>query len=62
MIPYSYIINTSKSYIFIGLFCWNVIVFFLYGIDKYKAVKDSWRISEKRLLTYESVTESVTLN
>lgn len=29
---------------------WNVIIFLLYGIDKYKAVKNKWRISEKTLL------------
>lgn len=29
---------------------WNIIVFLLYGIDKYKAVKNKWRISEKVLL------------
>ncbi len=30
---------------------WNIVVFLLYGIDKYKAVKNRWRISEKVLLT-----------
>ena len=29
---------------------WNVIVFFLYGVDKLKAKKEAWRISEKTLL------------
>ncbi len=29
---------------------WNIIVFFLYGIDKLKAKKGAWRISEKALL------------
>ena len=28
----------------------NLLVFLLYGIDKRKAVKDRWRISEKTLL------------
>ena len=32
------------------LFIWNTIVFALYGIDKYKAVKNKWRISEKALI------------
>jgi uncharacterized membrane protein YsdA (DUF1294 family) len=29
---------------------WNLIVFILFGIDKYKAIKDKWRISEKTLI------------
>ena len=29
---------------------WNLIVFFVYGIDKLKARKGAWRISEKTLL------------
>lgn len=29
---------------------WNVVVFIMYGIDKLKAVKNWWRISEKVLL------------
>lgn len=29
----------------------NLINFILYGIDKYKAKHDMWRISEKTLLT-----------
>ena len=29
---------------------WNVVVFALYGIDKRKAVKEEWRISERTLL------------
>ena len=29
---------------------WNIIVFVMYGIDKLKAVKNWWRISEKVLL------------
>ena len=29
---------------------WNIIVFFIYGLDKLKAKTGSWRISEKRLL------------
>ncbi|MGL4663219.1 MAG: DUF1294 domain-containing protein [Culicoidibacterales bacterium] len=28
----------------------NIISFFLYGLDKYKAKKKKWRISEKTLL------------
>lgn len=33
------------------LIIWNLIVFMLYGIDKYKAIKDGWRISERTLLS-----------
>lgn len=28
----------------------NVVTFFTYGIDKYKAIKGHWRISEKTLI------------
>ena len=30
---------------------WNVVVFLLYGIDKWCAVNDKWRISEKTLIS-----------
>jgi len=29
---------------------WNFFVFLLYGIDKLKAIHNSWRISEKALI------------
>lgn len=29
---------------------WNLIVFSMYGIDKYKSAKGKWRISEKSLI------------
>ena len=29
---------------------WNIAVFFLYGIDKRKAAKQKWRISEATLI------------
>ena len=35
------------------IFCiafWNLAVFVLYGIDKYKAINNRWRISEKVLI------------
>ena len=32
------------------LIVWNIIVFALYGIDKYNAIHKKWRISEKTLL------------
>ncbi|MCL2392563.1 MAG: DUF1294 domain-containing protein [Oscillospiraceae bacterium] len=34
----------------IGLIVWNFFTFCLYGIDKYKAKHNKWRISEKVLL------------
>ncbi|MEG2770493.1 MAG: DUF1294 domain-containing protein [Oscillospiraceae bacterium] len=33
------------------LIVWNIFVFFLYGIDKRKAQKGQYRISEKFLIT-----------
>ncbi|MGT2934769.1 DUF1294 domain-containing protein [Streptococcus castoreus] len=32
------------------LMVWNCVVFGLYALDKYKAVRGQWRISEKTLL------------
>ena len=29
---------------------WNLVVFFMFGIDKFKAKNNMWRISEKTLL------------
>lgn len=29
---------------------WNIIVFFMYGIDKLKAKRSKWRISENALI------------
>lgn len=33
------------------LAAWNLVTFILMGIDKYKAVRGKWRISESALLT-----------
>ncbi|MCF0151094.1 MAG: DUF1294 domain-containing protein [Firmicutes bacterium] len=38
------------KYLFIVYLLWNLIVFFAYGIDKRKAVKDKWRTPESTLL------------
>ena len=38
------------GYIFSVYIIWNVAVFLLYGIDKWKAKKGEWRISEKTLI------------
>ena len=35
---------------FILIIVWNILVFIMYGIDKYKSKKGSWRISEKTLI------------
>ncbi len=37
-------------YIFYFLIIWNIIVFFLYGLDKRKAKAHKYRISEKILI------------
>ena len=37
----------------------NIATFFLYGIDKYKAKKNQWRISEATLLTMASIGGSI---
>ena len=33
-----------------SLLFWNLLVFLVYGIDKRRAIRHSWRISEKVLL------------
>ena len=37
----------------------NIATFFLYGIDKYKAKKGQWRISEIALLTMAAIGGSI---
>lgn len=37
-------------YLLTALVIWNLITFILMGIDKNKAIKGKWRISEKKLL------------
>ncbi len=32
------------------LIIWNLITFAMYGIDKWRAIKGRWRISEKTLI------------
>ena len=41
------------------LFAINIVSFFLYGIDKYKAKKNQWRISEATLLTMAAIGGSI---
>ena len=35
----------------LALLIWNVMIFLIYGIDKFKARRGAWRIPEKILLT-----------
>jgi uncharacterized membrane protein YsdA (DUF1294 family) len=39
-----------NTYALIVLAAWNLTVFFLYAMDKYRAKRGSWRVSEKALL------------
>lgn len=43
-------INTSQDIILIYLIAINAVTFFIYGIDKAKAKRSKWRISEATLL------------
>ena len=42
--------NTLHSYLTYYLLAINAVAFIMYGIDKYKAKKAKWRISEATLL------------
>ena len=42
--------NTLYSYLAYYLLAINAVAFIMYGIDKYKAKKAKWRISEATLL------------
>ena len=42
--------NTLHSYLTYYLLAINAVAFIVYGIDKYKAKKAKWRISEATLL------------
>ena len=39
-----------KEVVVMVLIIWNIIVFALYGVDKWKAINGKWRISERALL------------
>ena len=45
--------------IFCYLLAINIATFLLYGIDKYKAKKNQWRISEATLLTMAAIGGSI---
>lgn len=51
--------NTLISLLAYYLIAINVITFFVYGIDKYKAKHDRWRISEATLLILAVIGGSV---
>jgi len=38
------------AYVVTAIIVWNIIVFVLYGVDKGKAKKHKWRISEATLI------------
>lgn len=38
------------GYLILVLFTWNGAVFFLFAMDKYRARRDQWRVSEQVLL------------
>ena len=52
-------INTLHSYLAYYLLGINAVTFIVYGIDKYKAKKAKWRISEATLLLLAVVGGSV---
>lgn len=41
---------TQYQFFFYYLMIINLITFIIFGIDKYKAIKDQWRIKESTLL------------
>lgn len=52
-------INTLHSCLAYCLFAINAITFVVYGIDKYKAKKAKWRISEATLLLLAALGGSI---
>lgn len=51
--------NTLHRYLIYYLLVINAATFIIYGIDKYKAKKAKWRISEAMLLTMAAVGGSI---
>ena len=51
--------NTLHSYLAYYLLAINEVAFIMYGIDKYKAKKAKWRISEATLLLLAVVGGSI---
>lgn len=50
---------TLSHYILIYLAATNVVTFLIYGIDKYKARKKKWRITETALLLLAVIGGSI---
>ena len=51
--------NNLTTAIFLYLLLINVVTFFVYGIDKYKAKHAKWRISEATLLLLAAIGGSI---
>ena len=51
--------NTLHSCLAYYLLAINAVAFIVYGIDKYKAKKGRWRISEATLLTMAAIGGSI---
>ena len=51
--------NALHSYLAYYLLAINAVAFIVYGIDKYKAKKGRWRISEATLLTMAAIGGSI---
>ena len=51
--------NTLHSYLAYCLLAINAVAFIVYGIDKYKAKKAKWRISEATLLLMAVIGGSI---
>ena len=52
----------TMNWIYIVLIYWagiNVVTFFLYGIDKWKAKRSKWRVSESTLLRWAAFGGSI---
>ena len=39
-----------SEYIILIILIWNIVVFAMYGIDKWKSMNNKWRISENTLI------------
>jgi uncharacterized membrane protein YsdA (DUF1294 family) len=49
----------AVTLIFYALVALNVVTFFIYGLDKWKAIKGRWRIPEATLLWLAAVGGSI---
>ena len=43
-------LSVNSSRLLYAFLCWNIIVFAFYGVDKWKAIHNKWRIRESTLL------------